>query len=854
MKAKNNKLVWGIMTLGILLGITIPFATANEVAYFPLNGTTGSQETMETISQTSFDIANHFDRPERIAGINEQALRLDGFSTWAYHSDFQLPDVSDKLTVSAWYATESFNKEQAGIVSQWQNNGGFALEVGPYGNVSFVFFADNTQYTVLTDQSLDKYQWNYIVADVDLSASVARIHVNGQLWASLTLPSHDNLILSNTTMYLGRHNKTVHVHGFLMTALNGALDEISILNHILSESEIAENYEPYQHLVPDLTIDPFDRYAEDFHRPHYHPMPNASWANESYGLTWYNDQYHMFFQKNPNHPTLHFMHWGHLTSPDLVKWTEEKIALAPSPGFDNFGVWSGTTIIDDDGTPQILYTGVDGQKAGMGLASPDDENLISWTKYEGNPVVASPPSNYNHMDFRDPYVWKSDGYYYMTIGSGLQNNGGGILFTYRSEDLINWTEITPLASNPYVDQTGIFWEMPFFYPLNDDDVYLLGIVPVPTPHKPAETLYWIGKWENETFTPFFDIPKKWELINGPLLSPAINADSEGRIVYSAIIPEDRSEELQIASNWRHTFSIPRVVRLLSDSSIGQIPHPNLCRLRDEHTHIENRVVQPGSNNNLPEFSGKQAELKFKIKADEASRFTIRVFRHEDNQEYTSLIFDLANHRISFSREFSSMTPGTPGDFRSGDYIFDYRDTIHVNIFMDHSTVEVFVDNLTVFSFRVYPSREESQGLDFIVTQGQAEIVSLDAWTLKDMRDVDSEKVCEPEFLPSRFRTLDDLVGINETGKDMQNPIKLFPNPAQEELNLSFQYPVFGKASINILDMAGIVRMVQDLDGDNKAHNTLSNWKLDISDLAMGNYMLVVFGEHVFASSKFTVLR
>jgi beta-fructofuranosidase len=819
---------------------------AQTVAYFNMEGTTGDQVISESISNTNFSIVNHFNKPEFINGVSGKALRLDGYSTWA-SSNFSFPGITKKITVEAWFTTESFTAETAAIVSQESGTEGFSLEVGSFGNVSFSFHPDGAALNLKTTTALEHYKWYHLVAQADLIAGTADIFINGEVKASITFATTFNaLSLFNGPLYLGRHSTLRQFSGFNTSVSNGAIDEITIYNDLLSSAEILNHYQQYNAVVPDLFIDPDLRHAGDFLRPRYHAMPNTSWTNESYGLIFFNGKYHLFFQKNPNGPYLYFMHWGHLTSPDLVNWTEEKIALSPNPGFDSFGIWSGTTIYDTDGRPVIIYTGVDGVKAGIGVAFPQDDDLISWTKYGSNPVISSPPVAYAHMDFRDPYVWKEGSTYYMIVGSGLQNSGGGILFTYKSTDLRNWQSISPLYRDPNVDQSGVFWEMPFFHKINDTD-YMLEVLPTPTAGKRAHSIYWIGKFESEKFIPYFTKPKELELIDENLLAPAIGTDEAGHHTYIGIIPEDRSGQSQVAAGWRHTFSLPRQIRLLKDSTIGQVPHSNLCRLRTNHVQVSNRVVVKNSGFNIPEIEGNQVELNFKIKADSASKFFIQLFKHADQQEVTSLVFDLINNKIGLDRQFSTFSSATK-NYREANYIFDYKDTIDVKVFLDHSTLEAFVDNAVVFSCRVYPSREESKKIDLIVDQGTASIVTLDAWSMNDMNVSGNVDVCEipAEELPDALRKKKIYSVVTSLGNIEEiDDYHVYPNPAELALSLETKSQFEGE-ELNVKlysSKGGLVRSVST-----QARKDI----MSVEDLPGGIYYLTIQSRVRFQAFKIII--
>src|SRR5246127_3091475 len=119
---------------------------------------------------------------------------------------------------------------------------------------------------------------------------------------------------------------------------------------------------------PDTTA-LFRKLASDPLRPQYHLLPAANWMNDPNGPIFFRGHYHMFYQYNPNGAFWGTMHWAHATSPDMIHWQHEPIALAPTPGgYDRDGVFSGSAVLDGN-TPNLIYTGV------LPAASPSEITL-----------------------------------------------------------------------------------------------------------------------------------------------------------------------------------------------------------------------------------------------------------------------------------------------------------------------------------------------------------------------------------------------------------------------------------------------------------------------------------------------
>ena len=786
-----------------------------QLSFDEISGTTS---TIDSISSANYTIKNNFNRPERVSGVKGNALRLDGWSTWIEQANYSFASsISNTMTIEAWHATEAFTMAAGGIISQISGPTGFSLEVSPFGKVIWAFHADGQFYILVTTQPLPKYQWNHIVATVDLPNQVAKIYVNGVEEQTQSLSSHNALSMTSTAtpLYVGRQTNNIQNLGFTISALQGALDEVNVYSNILSASDIFNTYQAGSGATVDLSIDPAVRHQGDHLLPQYHPKPNTHWANEAYGLTYYNGKYHLFFQKNPNAPDLFFMHWGHLSSPDLVNWTEERITISPEnvpSGFDNVGCWSGTTIKDTNDVPKIIYTGVNGVYAGIGGATPNDANLIDWTKDLNNPLIPTVPNTVSNLDFRDPYIWKEGNTYYMVIGSGRGSPEGGMLFQYSSTDLVNWTQENNFYYN-FLNQhpTGTFWEMPFVYKF-DSNNYMLQVT-----HNgggaPADSKYWIGSINsNKVFVPHDVNAKTMEVISKKMLAPAIGVDSAGQPIYIGIIVEDGDVAQQKARGWRQTFSIPRKIRLLANNKIGQVPHENLQKLRKNYYQITNRIITTGTEWNIPEIESRQMEMHYRISFEPDAIFSMHLFKNWDKQENTILNFNTKDNRLSVNRTNHTLSPGI-FPVTNGNYTFRADGKLDVRIFLDNSIFEVFVDSIEVFSGRLYTSRTSSNKIDLTVFRKQVTIDTLDAWQMAN----------------------DDSIytGINiSTNKILgTNPSELFkisPNPSQGQLQIQFLEDGIDTFDYEIFDANGSVLQTE-------MNRAVGNLNLIDTNLSSGIY-------------------
>jgi fructan beta-fructosidase len=214
-------------------------------------------------------------------------------------------------------------------------------------------------------------------------------------------------------------------------------------------------------LVFGLVMSSLSGFAQDSaydqpFRPQYHFSPRINWSNDPNGLVFYEGEYHLFFQYNPQDIHWGHMTWGHAVSPDLFHWKE----LIPDIAVDGNGmIFSGSCVVDAKNTsgfgkngqiPMVaIYTNHREGNQSQHIAYSLDKGR-TWTKYENNPVI-----DLKERDFRDPNVsWHEPSQsWVMAVVLAKQRKA---LF-YRSKDLKQWEKTGEFSST---DGPAGVWECP----------------------------------------------------------------------------------------------------------------------------------------------------------------------------------------------------------------------------------------------------------------------------------------------------------------------------------------------------------------------------------------------------------
>lgn len=168
----------------------------------------------------------------------------------------------------------------------------------------------------------------------------------------------------------------------------------------------------------------------------YHIQPHTGLLNDPNGFSFFNQQWHLFYQSYPFGPVHGLKSWCHLVSDDLINWHRMKESLLPDTPYDSHGVYSGSAISVGQQL-FLMYTGNVRDKEWNRFAYQmgawmDKDNHFYKIK---SPLIMKPDKYTDH--FRDPQVFKYDDTYYCLIGAQRQDKTGTIV-VYRSDDLTIW--------------------------------------------------------------------------------------------------------------------------------------------------------------------------------------------------------------------------------------------------------------------------------------------------------------------------------------------------------------------------------------------------------------------------------
>ncbi len=508
-------------------------------------------------------------------------------------------------------------------------------------------------------------------------------------------------------------------------------------------------------------------YREKY-RPQFHFTPVKNWMNDPNGLVYFEGEWHLFYQYNPEGDQWGHMSWGHAISGDLVHWEHLAVAIPERLGGRGADgqdmkaemVFSGSAVVDAGNTsgfgvggkvPLVaIYTGHRDGNESQCLAYSVDRGR-TWKRYEKNPVI-----DIGLSDFRDPKVfWDArpeDGRGAWVMVVAVPNERK-VRF-YGSGDLKKWEvrgEFGPAGS------TAGVWECPDLFPLavegkGQKKWVLIANVSGGAPAGGNGTQYFVGEFDGRAFVPEGceggnGVGVKW-LDYGRDFYAAVTwsggpAGDDRRILLAWMVSGEYAGAVP-THPWRSGMTVPRELMLrevAGESRIVQRPVRELERLRDVHWDVGSAsgdsIAAVNSRMREKKVEGELLEIRAEFKVDEkggagaGGKFGIKVRAGKD--EGTVIGYDRAEGRLFVDRTRageSRFSRGFPGVHGAEMKVVD--GVVKMDVWADRSSVEVFGGGgggEVSITDLVFPDAG-SRGVE-VWGEGEGVVVRrMEVWTLK----------------------------------------------------------------------------------------------------------------------------
>ena len=475
----------------------------------------------------------------------------------------------------------------------------------------------------------------------------------------------------------------------------------------------------------------FDTTNTDYYRPSYHFTPLYGWMNDPNGMVYKDGEYHLYFQYNPYGSKWGNMHWGHAVSKDLVHWEHLDPAIARDPVGH---IFSGSSVIDKKNTAGFgknaiiaIYTNNSVNHDEVQCLAYSNDNGRTFTKYEGNPVLT--PFD-GLKDFRDPKVfWYEKGKcWYMIVSADKE------MRLYKSKNLKKWNYVSAFGKG--IGQQPCQYECPDFFqlPVNGDKKKMKWVMTMNI--NPgcwfggSATEYFVGDFDGKKFTCPDANEVKWLDWGKDHYATVTFSNTGDRVLGITWMSNWQYANLTPFKQNRGANGLPRELKLYEKNGkyyISENVAPEVYALRKETKDLADASVADAKD-----LKGVAANMNgaFEIEADVTpdANGIAGIEISNNKRERTLIYFDMKQGKVVMDRTESGLTDfgkqAVPHDIElawdkqraaegkeparianSINYKNDFalatwaplslcengKKTYHVDIFVDKSSVELFVD-------------------------------------------------------------------------------------------------------------------------------------------------------------------
>ncbi|MGZ0654577.1 glycoside hydrolase family 32 protein [Coraliomargarita sp. W4R72] len=461
-------------------------------------------------------------------------------------------------------------------------------------------------------------------------------------------------------------------------------------------------------------------------RPVVHTSIPSGKSWDANGFLFKDGLYHFFYLARPN-VAPPFM--GHKVSRDLVHWEERMPACLPSHEKGEHAVWSGSAILDDSGRCHIFYTSVGPDRATssnsyQGHDVSIDAEFNRFEKVDPNMIVTDRDVPMPVQQVRDPYVFKHEGKYYMTITGGklrdeyIENTSKlflwdrkkemPVLMLFESDDLYDWT----YRGVAFEEDRPGFFEVSDLFEQDGRWFYSNG-----------GQSYYVGEFDFEKGQFFSD---KKERANGGQFYAyrSMTAPDGRRLAISRI----KGGGDMITRKWTECYTFVREW-WLEDDILYQRPAVENQVLRGKHQTFSGEV--DGVTEILKMSS--EFELIAEFDATTATTCGLQLRRSDDGSQFLEIGWDVKRKEawVSVVKDGEVVVSTPEWMTRMVMRPENKKDPskVKLQVIIDRGLVEVFIDDQKTINRWVEDIPIECSGVAVFSAGGEALVSRLDAWDL-----------------------------------------------------------------------------------------------------------------------------
>ena len=247
-------------------------------------------------------------------------------------------------------------------------------------------------------------------------------------------------------------------------------------------------------------------------------------------------------------------------------------------------------------------------------------------------------------------------------------------------------------------------------------------------HRPyGKCQYYIGRYGNEQFIPERNGQLSWR--GSMLAGPETLIDDRGRRVFIGWIADARDWE---TTGWAGVMTLPWHFSPAADNGLKIAPVEELEVLRYDEVQVDDLRLAAGEEVAVDALASDCMETRMTLAPDDAAEFGIKLLCSPDGAEQTAITYhrdarefvvDFASSSTDASLQYPHNTTRqvVPYAAPGGEYDLD--------IFVDRSVIEIFVNRDLVLVQRVYPLRDDSRRFTIFTRGGALTVSGIVKWEM-----------------------------------------------------------------------------------------------------------------------------